>query len=330
MPGYTKRRMLRARLIGSGAAIPETRVANAEIEARIGLPAGWIFERSGIETRPVLRPPETLLDLVEHAARGALDAAGVRPRDLDGIMVGTTTAEHVIPTIACQLQSRLDAAPGFAFDLAAACSGFLYGLGLSNGLLATGAARTVLVVGADVMSTVCERTDRIVAPIFGDGAGAAVLRADEGDAGLLRVLMRARGSEIVVLPAGGPFDVGDGPRPAERCLRMQGAELFRTAVTELLRVTRDLLAQCDLAIEDVALLVPHQANRRMLDAMADHLGIARDRVFCHIDRYGNLSGGSLPVALDAAWRTGRLGAGDLAVLNAVGGGLTWGAAALRL
>jgi 3-oxoacyl-[acyl-carrier-protein] synthase-3 len=180
------------------------------------------------------------------------------------------------------------------------------------------------------MSTVCGRDDRISAPIFGDGAGAAVLRAEPGNAGILRVLMRARGAPLFELPAGGPFDVGQAPRPPELCLRMKGAELFRAAVTELLNVTRELLRVCEIALDDVALLIPHQANRRMIDAMAEHLPLPPERVFCHIDRMGNLSGGSLPFALDEAWRSGRIRSGDLVLLNAVGGGLTWGAAALRL
>jgi 3-oxoacyl-[acyl-carrier-protein] synthase III len=315
---------LRSRLLGTGAALPDGVVDSASVEQRLGLETGWVKARSGIEQRPIAANAAALPDLAEAAARAALAMAGVAPTELDGILFGTTSTHELIPTVACQVQQRLGSAPCFAVDLAAACSGFLYGLGFADGLLRTGQARTLLVMGGDVYSQVCDPADRICSPLFGDGVGAAVLRAEAGERGLLRVIMQARGNRIVELPAG-PL-----PRPSGQALRMQGAELFRMAVTELLKVTRQVMADCGVTAADVKLLVPHQANIRMIQAMTEHLGFTPEQVFCHIQTHGNLSAGSLPVALDTAWRAGMIEAGDLVLLNAVGGGVTWGAAAVRL
>ena len=322
---------LRARLIGSGAALPDTRVSSAEIERRLGLTEGWIRERSGIEERRVLRHPETLLDLAESAARAALAHAGVTARELDAIVVATASAELAFPSLACLLQARLGAEPTPAFDLAAACAGFVYGLGVADAMLRSGSARTLLLVGADALGAMVARTDRVCGPLFGDAAGAVVLRAEAGERGILRVMLHARGAQanLLELPAGGPLDTGLAPRPDALCMRMRGPDLFRAAVNELLAVTRDLLAACDLTVADVTLLIPHQANARIIAALTEHLGLPPERVCANLDRYGNTSAASVPVALDEAWRGGRIHEGDLLVLNAVGGGLTWGAAAVR-
>lgn len=323
---------LRARLVGCGAAIPETRVTSAEVEERLGLAAGWISARSGVEERRVLRHPETVLDLAELAARRALEAAGMTPANLDAIVVATTSQEYAFPSVACLLQARLGAGVAPAFDIAAACTGFVYGLGVADAFLRSGAARTLLLVGADALAAMCSRTDTVCGPLFGDGAGAIVLRAEAGDTGVLRVLLRARGAQasLLELPAGGPQDTGQAPRPADLCMRMKGPDLFRAAVTELLGVTRDLLRELGLTVDDVTLLIPHQANRRIIAAMVEHLGLPPERAYVNLDRFGNTSAASVPVALDEVWRAGRVRPGDLVVLNAVGGGLTWGAAAVRL
>jgi len=323
---------LRARLIGSGAATPPTSVTSAAIEERLGLAPGWIKSRTGVETRRALRHPETLLDLSEAASREALLAAGVAPGTLDAIVVATASSQYAFPSLACLLQARLGADPAPAFDLAAACAGFVYGLGVADAMVRSGSARTVLLVGADALGAMVRRDDQVCAPLFGDAAGAVVLRGEASDAGVLRVVTHARGAlgSILELPAGGPLDMGESPRPAELCMTMKGPELFRAAVTELLNVTRELLRDLDLRVEDIALLIPHQANRRIIAALAEHLGIPLDRVACNLDRYGNTSAASVPLALDEAWRTRRVSPGDLIVLNAVGGGLAWGAAAIRL
>jgi 3-oxoacyl-[acyl-carrier-protein] synthase-3 len=323
---------LRSRLVGSGAVAASATTTSADLERQLGLAEGWIRSRTGITVRHVLRDPETLLDLTERASRAALDAAGVAPGALDAIVVATTSSETAFPSLACLLQARLGADPIPAFDLAAACTGFVYGLGVADALLRSGAARTLLLVGADALAAMVRRDDPVCAPLFGDAAGAVVLRAEPGERGVLRVLLRARGAQadLLELPAGGPLDTGTAPRPAERCMRMKGPELFRAAVTELLSVTRDLLRETGLAVGDVTLLIPHQANARIIDALTEHLGIVPDRVARNLERYGNTSAASIPLAFDEAWRAGRLRPGDVVVLNAVGGGLTWGAAAVRL
>jgi 3-oxoacyl-[acyl-carrier-protein] synthase-3 len=323
---------LRSRVLASGAAIAATRVGSDEIERRLSLAPGWIRTRTGVEARHVLRGTETLLDLAEQASRRALEAAGVTAAEVDGIVVATASSEYAFPSLACLLQARLGSDGPFAFDVAAACAGFVYGLGVVDAMLRAGSARTLLLVGADALATMVGRDDPICAPLFGDAAGAVVVRAEPGTAGVLKVILRARGAQadLLELPAGGPFDTGDAPRPADRCMRMKGPELFRAAVTELLAVTRDLLREIGLGVDDVALLIPHQANARIIAAMVEHLGLAPERVLANLDRYGNTSAASVPVALDEAWRRGRLRSGDVVVLNAVGGGLAWGAAALRI
>ena len=323
---------LRTRLLGSGAAAASVRVGSNEIEQRLGLTPGWIRSRTGVEARQVLRGSEALLDLAERASRSALDAAGLRTQDLDGIVVATASSEFAFPSFACLLQARLGTGSIFAFDVAAACAGFVYGLGIADAMVRSGSARTLLLVGADALAAMTGRDDPVCAPLFGDAAGAVVVRAEAGESGVLRVILRASGAQadLLELPAGGPFDTGGAPRPAALCMRMKGPELFRAAVTELLTVTRDLLRETGLGIEDVALLIPHQANARIIASMVEHLGIAPERVCANLDRYGNTSAASVPVALDEAWRAGRVKIGDIVVLNAVGGGLAWGAAAVRL
>jgi 3-oxoacyl-[acyl-carrier-protein] synthase-3 len=326
---------VRARLVGSGAAVPPTTVPNAVIEQRLGRDAGWIEARTGIRERRVLRDPQTLLDLAEQASRRALDAAGVAASELDFVIVGTSCAPQTIPSMACQLQGRLGAETAPAFDLAAACTGFLYGLGMADGLVRSGGARTLLVVGADAINATVHPDDPVSAALFGDAAGAVVLRAEAGDAGVLRVLLRARGAQgdLAVLSAGGPYNTGvDGAprRPLDDSLHLKGQEIFQAAVRELLSVTRQLLEETAVGVEEVALLIPHQANRRIIASLAQHLGLPMERVCLNLDRFGNTSAASVPLALDEAWRARRIGAGDLVVMNAIGGGLTWGASAVRL
>jgi len=323
---------LRPRLIGSGAAVPETRVTSAEIERRLGLSEGWIRERSGIEERRVLRHPEALLDLAEAAARAALETAGTTPRDLDAIIVATASAEFAFPSFACLLQARLGAGPIPAFDLAAACAGFVYGLGVADAMLRSASARTCLLVGADALGAMVARDDRVCGPLFGDAAGAVILRAEAGGRGVLRVLLRARGAQadLLELPAGGPLDTGLAPRPAALCMRMKGPDLFRAAVTELLQVTRDLLNECGLGVEDITLLIPHQANGRIIAALTEHLGLPAERVYANLARYGNTSAASVPLALDLAVRDGRIKPGHKVLLQGVGGGFTWGASLVEM
>jgi 3-oxoacyl-[acyl-carrier-protein] synthase III len=319
----------RARVVGVGAALPATVVPNAVLEDRLGLEAGWIA-RTGIRERRVLGADASLVDLAERAARAALAMAGRAPATLDAVVVATTSGPYRFPSLACLLHERLGLRDVPAFDVAAACAGFPYALSVAEQGVRAGDTRTVLVVGADALTTLVDPADRGTAVLFGDGAGAAVLVAETaGDRGILACRLRALGAlwPILTAPAGAhhPADL----EGADLCMRMQGQEVFRVAVEHLVELTRGVLAAAGLAAADVRLFVPHQANVRIIRMMAQLLGIEEERVAINLDRYGNTSAASIPIALTEAVGAGRLDAGDVFVMNAVGGGITAGAVAAR-
>ncbi len=324
--------MRRARFVGAGAALPARIVTNAEIEERLGLERGWI-ERTGIRERRVLDDAATLVDLAEGAARAALDAASLTPGTLDAVIVATTSGPYLFPSLACLLHARLGLRTAPAFDVAAACAGFPYALSVAEQGMRAGDYRTVLVVGADCLSTVVDPGDRGTATLFGDGAGAVVLRAEDGDRGVLACRLRALGMrwESLYVPAGARRveDLAGGSGRAGRWMHMDGPEVFRTAVEQLVDLTREVLAAVGLTAAEVALFVPHQANLRIIRMMLQLLHIDEARVAINLDRYGNTSAASIPIALADAVGARRLAAGDVVVLNAVGGGITAGAVVAR-
>jgi 3-oxoacyl-[acyl-carrier-protein] synthase-3 len=323
--------MRRARFTGAGAALPSRVVTNAAIEDRLGVERGWI-ERTGIRERRVLDADESLVDLAERATRDALAAAGVAASDVDAVVVATTSSAYRFPSLACLLHDRLGLAGAPAFDVAAACAGFPYALTVADQGIRAGDYARVVVVGADCLSAFVDPADRATAPLFGDGAGAVVLEAD-ADArpearGILACRLRALGAmwPILTAPIGAP-----GPQPPRdpAWMRMDGPEVFRVAVEHLVDLTRAVLAAAGATPNDVALFVPHQANLRIIRMMLQLLGIDESRAYVNLSRYGNTSAASIPIALAEAVRDGRLAAGDLVVLNAVGGGITAGAVVAR-
>jgi 3-oxoacyl-[acyl-carrier-protein] synthase III len=329
--------MKRARFVGVGAALPERVVPNAEIEDRLGVDRGWIEGRTGVRERRVLGG-ESLVDLAERAARAALDAAGVAPGALDAIVVATTSSPYLFPSLGCLLHERLGLPSAPAFDVAAACAGFPYALSVAEQGVRAGDHRRVLVVGADRLSAFLDPTDRGTSALFGDGAGAVVLAAEEAGGeragagaprGILACRLRAIGSlwPILYLPAGAhrPEEL-DG---ADLFMRMRGQEVFRVAVEQLVALTRETLEVAGLATEAVSLLVPHQANVRIIRMMIAQLGIPESRLAINLDRCGNTSAASIPIALEESIARGRLASGDVLVLNAVGGGMTAGAVVAR-
>ena len=328
--------MLRSRFIGVGAALPSAVVGNAEVEARLGVEAGWIEGRTGVRERRVVRGDETLVDLAERASRAAIDAAGIDATSLDAIVVATTSAPYLFPSLACLVHARLGLAAQPAFDVAAACAGFPYALTTADQGIRAGDHRRVLVVGADALSPYCEPVDRVTSPLFGDGAGAVVLQAerDGGGAaprGVLASRLRALGSqwEMLYVPAG-KRRVEELTAPgADPWMRMRGQDVFRLAVEQLVALTREVLEAAGLAPDDVALLVPHQANVRIIRMMLAQLRIPEARVCVNLERCGNTSAASIPLALRDAVDQGRLAPGDVLVLNAVGGGMTAGAIVAR-
>jgi 3-oxoacyl-[acyl-carrier-protein] synthase-3 len=305
-------------------------VPNAEIEDRLGLERGWIA-RTGVQERRVIGPDASLVDLAERAARDALAAAGLPPNAVDVVIVATTTGPYLFPSLACLLHARLGLGSVPAFDVAAACAGFPYALAVADQGVRAGEYETVLVVGADCLTTVVDPADRGTVALFGDGAGAVVLRAERtAERGILACRLRALGAlwEILRVPAG-VRRREELAAEAGAWMHMDGPEVFRTAVDQLVDLTREALTAVDLAPADVALFVPHQANVRIIRMMLQLLGIEEGRAAINLDRYGNTSAASIPIALTEAIAARRLAAGDVVVLNAVGGGITAGAVVAR-
>jgi 3-oxoacyl-[acyl-carrier-protein] synthase-3 len=317
-----------ARFVGVGAALPSQVVVNAEIEDRLGVERGWIESRTGVLERRVLATGESLVDLAEAASREALQRAGVAAAAIDLVVAATTSGPFVFPSLACLVHERLGLATQPAFDVAAACAGFPHAVSVADQAIRCGDHRTVLVVGADRLSALCEPGDRVTSPLFGDGAGAVVLRADDGPdgAGILACRLRALGAQWPILHARSALP---GAPPEDPWLRMSGAEVFRAAVEHLVALTREVLAAAGVPASGVDLLVPHQANLRIVRSMAAQLGIDEGRVAVNLDRCGNTSAASIPIALADAVSSGRLGPGSIVAMNAVGGGLAAGALVSR-
>lgn len=319
---------LRAILAGTGSALPRTRVSNAELAARVDTSDEWIVERTGIRFRHIAEPDETTATLGAAAAKEALKAAGLAPADIGLIIVATATPDNTFPASATKVQALIGAPDCIAFDVAAVCSGFLYAVSVADSMLRTGAAKHALVIGSETFSRILDWEDRTTCVLFGDGAGAVVLSAEEvaDDRGILATRLHAEGKYCDMLYVdGGPSTTGTVGH-----VRMQGREVFRHAVTNLASVLGEVMADVGLSPTDIDWVVPHQANKRIIDATAKKLGLPAERVVLTVDQHANTSAASVPLALDLAVRDGRIKRGDLVVLEAMGGGFTWGAAVLRV
>ncbi len=325
--------MLRSRIIGTGSYLPEHVLTNAEIERMVETSDQWIVERTGIRERRIAAPSEATSDLAAVAARRALESAGVRPSEVDVILVATATPDMLFPATACLVQARLGATRAFAFDVSAACTGFLYGLSVADQYIRSGATRTVLVIGAEVLSRVIDWTDRTTCILFGDGAGAAVLRAEQGDRGILSTHVHADGAlwDFIHVPGGGSRHPPSEDTLVRRLqfLRMKGSETFKVAVRTLEETALEALKANGLSIGDIQWFVPHQANRRIIEAVGARLGLPGERVVMNLERVGNTSAASIPVALDELVRSRRVASDHLLLFAAFGAGLTWGSAIVR-
>jgi 3-oxoacyl-[acyl-carrier-protein] synthase III len=315
----------RAAILGTGSALPKRRVPNQELAAQVDTSDEWIVERTGIRFRHIAGEGETTATLATDAARAALGAAGLQARDIDLIVLATATPDQTFPSSATKVQAALDIPDCVAFDVAAVCSGFLYALSVAESMIRAGSAQTALVIGSETFSRILDWEDRATCVLFGDGAGAIVLGAEESDRGVLATRLHADGRHNQLLYVdGGPSTTGTVGK-----LRMKGREVFRHAVVNLAAVMNEALEAAGLSAADVDWVVPHQANARILDATAKKLGLPPEKVVVTVDQHANTSAASVPLALDAAVRDGRVKPGDLVVLEAMGGGFTWGASVLR-
>ncbi len=325
--------MKRARIIGTGSCLPEKVVTNRDLEKFLDTSDEWIVTRTGIRERRIAAEGQCTSDLSVAAARKALEMAGVEASELDLIIVGTITGDYPWPATACMVQHQLGATRAGAFDVSAACSGFVYGLANAVKHLEAGPARKALVIGAEVLSRAIDWTDRNSCVLFGDGAGAVVLEAQEGDHGILSTHLHADGNFLKLLyqPGFGSRNPAseEGVRNREQFLKMEGNEVFKVAVRSLTEVAEEALSANGLTVADLDLFIPHQANRRILEATAKRLGLRDEQVYINVDRFGNTSAASIPIAMDEANRAGRIKEGDYVLLDAFGGGFTWASALMR-
>ncbi len=322
--------MRRSVLLGTGSALPRRALSNDELAKMVDTNDEWIQARTGIRNRYIASPDETTSTLATDAARAAIEAAGLEPGKIDLIVLATATPDQTFPATATQVQNALGCNGGIAFDVAAVCSGFLYAVGVADSMLRSGMAQRALVIGAETFSRILDWEDRTTCVLFGDGAGAIVLEAREEEGseprGILATKLHADGSHNQLLYVdGGPSTTGTVGK-----VRMQGKEVFRHAVTNLSSVLLEVLDEAGISADQIDWLVPHQANARILDATAKKLGFPPEKVIMTVDQHANTSAASVPLALDAAVRDGRIKQGDLVMLEAMGGGFTWGASLIRI
>ena len=323
-------RVVRSLIAGVGAYLPATILTNTDLAARVDTSDAWIVERTGIHRRHVARPGETTSDLALKSAQAALVDAGLDADAIDLVVVATTTPDETFPAVATTIQARLGMTRGAAFDVQAVCSGFIFAIAIADNFIRLGQAKNVLVIGAETMSRLMDWSDRATCVLFGDGAGALVLQAGEGkgdstDRGVLNTLIYSDGRLHDLLYVDG------GPSTTQTTghLRMQGRDVFRHAVVNTVAAIEAAAKASGVAVSDIDWIVPHQANQRILDATARRLGIPSERVISTISEHGNTSAASVPLALDVAASDGRIGPGDLVLMEAMGGGFTWGASLVR-
>ncbi len=321
--------MIYSRIIGTGSYLPARVLTNHELEKMVETTDQWIVERTGIRERHIAAADETSASMGEQAARRAIDAADISTKDIDLIIVATTTADQVFPSTACLLQDRLKIHGCPAFDVQAVCTGFVYALGIAEKFIRTGSAKHALVVGSETLSRIIDWTDRSTCVLFGDGAGAVVLAASKTP-GIISTHLHADGKykDLLSVPAGisrGYDKVVNGTA----YMKMEGNEVFKVAVNTLGRIVDETLAANHMKKSDIQWLVPHQANHRIIAATAKKLGMSMDHVVLTVDRHGNTSAASIPLAFDEAVRDGRIKAGDTVLMEAFGGGFTWGSVLLK-
>lgn len=318
---------------GLGYSVPENVVTNKDLEKLVDTTDEWITERTGIKERRIAPKGTANSDITLGAAQKALSEADTQPMDLDGIIVATVTPDMTFPATACFLQDKLGASKAFAFDMQAACTGYIYALTVADSLIKAGTVKKILVCGSDMLSLLMDFQDRSTCVLFGDGAGAAVLGPGNDNEGIISSRIHSDGSlwELLYAPGGGTVHpiCEETIKGKLQYIRMQGNETFKAAVTRLVEVSREVVEAAGMEMDDVDLFIPHQANQRILNAVGKRLGFDDDRVCLNVSRYGNTSAASIPIAMAEAYEKGALKKGDIVLLSAFGAGLTWGAALVR-
>jgi len=325
--------MIRARIVGTGSYVPEKVLTNQDLEKMVDTSDEWITTRTGVKERRITSNGEASSTLATHAAQRALEMAGISPEELDLIIVGTITPDMIFPSVGCLLQDKIGAKRAVAFDIFAGCTGFIYALSVADSLIKNGNYQKALVVGAENMSKIADYQDRSTCALFGDGAGAAVLVREESERGIISTHLHSDGryADLLYQPGGGTAIPATHESVDKRLhyLKMDGNKLFKIAVKSLEETVLETLAFNNMKNDEIDLLIPHQANLRIIQAIAKRLNLPEEKVFVNIQKYGNTSSASIPIALDEANREGRIKDGDLLLFNAFGAGLTWGAALVR-
>ena len=321
-------------ITGTGSFLPEKVLTNNDLAKMVDTSDEWIVERSGISERRIAEDNVAASDLAIPAAQKAMEDAGMKPEDVDLIIVGTSTPDMMFPSTACNVQTALGAKNAAAFDLLAACSGFTFSLTTASYYLASGQYKNALVIGAEVYSSIVDWTDRTTCVLFGDGAGAVALTAQEGEAGILSSHIFSNGtySDVLIAPGGGSKlrFTSEMIEQKQYALAMEGKKTFKVAVRNMVQAAHTALDHNGLKVSDLKLVIPHQANIRIISAVAKQLGLGEDLVYSNIHKYGNTAAASIPIALDEALREGRAGKGDLILTVTFGGGFTWGSSLIRL
>lgn len=325
--------MIRARILSTGKYLPERILTNTDLEKLCDTNDEWIRKRTGIEQRHIVAEGQAASDLAYEASKQAIERAGIKAEEIDLVLFATLTPDHQLPASANILQHRIGATHAGGMDLNAACSGFLYGLSTADAFIRSGIAKTILIVGAEVSTTAITWEARDTAVLFGDGAGAVIVRAEEGERGVLSNYLRSDGggADVLIMPGGGsriPFRGGTFD-PNDRILKMNGKELFRRAVMGMGEAALKALEQTGLSVDDISLMIPHQANGRIIQAAAERVNLPMEKVVINIDKVGNTIAASIPIALDEAVCAGRVKANDLIMFVGFGAGLTWGSAIVR-
>ncbi|TVM04401.1 MAG: 3-oxoacyl-ACP synthase [Candidatus Brocadia sp. WS118] len=323
----------RASITGIGSYLPGKVLTNYDLERMVDTSDDWIIQRTGIKERRIVENGQITSDLATQASLRAMEDAGVSPHDIDMIITSTITPDHIFPSTSCFIQQKLGATRASAFDILAACAGFIYALSIGQSFVNSGAMETVLVVGAECLSTITDYTDRTTCVLFGDGAGAVIIQKSPTHHEILSSTLAADGSQadVLIMPGGGAKSPASLESIQQRAhyIQFKGKEVFKLAIQNITNLILETVTKNDLTIGDIDLIIPHQSNLRIIEATMEKLGLPMEKAFVNIDKYGNTSSASIPIAIDEARKEGRLSRGDLVMLVAFGGGLTWGSSVIR-